>query len=489
MLTAPADDSTTSVVAGQSWGGGGTVNWSASLQTQGYVRKAWADGGLPFFTSAAFQSSLDRVCDVMGVSTKFIKHNPQNLHLMEGARKLGWAHKEVPQNTGGSEHSCGHCTLGCGACEKQGPAVAWLPAAAKKGAKFIEGFDVRTILFEERQGEKVAVGVRGIWCSRDSNGGTAGERLVTRELIVKAKRVIVSCGTMQSPLLLMRSGLKNYHIGRNLYLHPVSLVGAVWDEVTNPWNGPILTSAVTEFENLDGKGHGVKLETTNMLPSSWLIWPQWRGGLEYKRFASKMKHMGGYISVPRDRDTGRVYPDPDDGRVRVQYHPSAFDKKNIMEGVLALAKICYVQGAREIFTVVPGVPSFIRSDNPPSPSTASSANPAEAEEQGINDPLFNTWLESVRRNGFPYPETVFVAAHQMGTCRMAASSKSGVVDPSGRVWGCQNLFVADASVFPTASGVNPMVTTMAISDFISKGVVRGLESEKRSAAGEASARL
>ena len=49
-----SDDTSTSIVAGEAWGGGGTVNWSASLQTQGYVRREWAAKGLPFFTSAAF---------------------------------------------------------------------------------------------------------------------------------------------------------------------------------------------------------------------------------------------------------------------------------------------------------------------------------------------------------------------------------------------------------------------------------------------------
>lgn len=52
------------------------------------------------------------------------------------------------------------------------------------------------------------------------------------------------------------------------------------------------------------------------------------------------------------------------------------------------------------------------------------------------------------------------------------------MDPSGKVWGTEGLYVADASVFPSASGVNPMVTTMAISDFISRGIARDLAQEK-----------
>ncbi|OAL56424.1 long chain fatty alcohol oxidase [Pyrenochaeta sp. DS3sAY3a] len=461
-----SDDTSVSIVAGQAWGGGGTVNWSASLQTQGYVRREWASKGLPFFTSAEFQESLDRVCDRMGVSTESIKQNRSNQLLMEGARKLGWAHKPVPQNTGGSQHYCGYCTFGCGSCEKQGPAVSYLPDAARAGASFIEGFHAERIIFSKRSGKKVATGVLGTWASRDINGGIAGSPVTRRKVLIKAKRVIVSAGTMQSPLLLLRSGLTNPQIGRNLYVHPVTMIGAIHEEEIKPWEGGILTSVISEYENLDGKGHGAKLEATNMIPSSWLIWLDWKGGLEYKLDAARLKHMVGYISICRDRDTGRVYPDPVDGRVRFQYSTSKFDKKHILEGILALAKVQYVSGAQEIFTVMPGMRPFIR-------------DPSTPPGDGINDEAFQTWLDEVRERGFRTPESAFVSAHQMGSNRMSAVEKDGVVDPHGRVWGTKGLFVADASVFPSASGVNPMVTNMAISDYISRGVVKGLQDKPK----------
>jgi len=204
------DDSSMSVVSGGSWGGGGTINWSASLQTQGYVRKEWAqDRGLTFFETAEFQSCLDRVCHRMGVSADHIRHNHGNQVLLEGSRKLGYHAKAVPQNTGGAEHYCGHCGVGCGAAQKQGPVVSWLPDAGKAGAKFMEGFTVGRVLFDESNKSK-AVGVEGEWISRNSRDGVDGplsERTV-RKVIVKAKKVIVSCGTLWSPVILLNSGLK-----------------------------------------------------------------------------------------------------------------------------------------------------------------------------------------------------------------------------------------------------------------------------------------
>lgn len=204
------DDNSISAVAGSVWGGGGSVNWGVSLQTPDYIRQDWAlKRGLKFFGTPQFQESLDRVCDFMGVSDKHVRQNHRGQALLDGAAKLGWKAKVTPHNSGGRDHHCGHCHLGCGSGGKQGPAVSWLPAAAKAGAEFVEGFEVDRIDFEDFASGKKASGVTGTWVSRDANGGNSGplhEREV-REVVIKAKRVIVAGGTLSSPFLLQRSGL------------------------------------------------------------------------------------------------------------------------------------------------------------------------------------------------------------------------------------------------------------------------------------------
>ncbi len=177
--------------------------------------------------------------------------------------------------------------------------------------------------------------------------------------------------------------------------------------------------------------------------------------------------MTGHISLVRDRDSGRVYPDPVDGRLRMAYTPSAFDARHALEGVLAAAKILYVAGASEIIFTTAGIPIFVRDED--------TTNAGE----GINNAKFQAWLELVRRKGANAPDTVYGSAHQMGTCRMGNKERNSVVDPTGQVWGTEALYVADASVFPSASGVNPMVTNMAISDWISRGIAKGLRKEER----------
>lgn len=241
------DDGSMTVTAGACLGGGGTVNWSAALQTQDFVRSEWArDRGLGFFEGAEFQACLDRVCEAMGVAEVPLNH--ANRVLMEGAERLGYQARKVPQNCGGGEHDDGYCTLGCWRGEKKGPVNGWFPEAARQGVKFAEGMKVERVLFEQKKGSKVAVGVKGVWTSRE------GEKV---SVVVRAKKVVVSCGTLWSPVVLLNSGLKvgvsrvllcrpfhtnnqqNPQIGKHLHLHPTNFVHGIFDEDIRPWEGTL----------------------------------------------------------------------------------------------------------------------------------------------------------------------------------------------------------------------------------------------------------
>lgn len=202
-------DNSILVVAGSCFGGGGTVNWSASLRTQGFVRDEWADErGLTFFKTGDFDESLNFVCEQMGVHTDFTP-NHGNQILLDGAEKLGWSAKKVPQNTGRNEHHDGHCAMGCSTGDKKGPVHGWFPDAANAGAKFMEGAQVQRVIFDKKK-KTQAVGVEGTWTSRGKTGELDGrdEDRIVRKFTVKARRVIVSSGTLWSPIILMNSGLK-----------------------------------------------------------------------------------------------------------------------------------------------------------------------------------------------------------------------------------------------------------------------------------------
>ncbi len=60
----------------------------------------------------------------------------------------------------------------------------------------------------------------------------------------------------------------------------------------------------------------------------------------------------------------------------------------------------------------------------------------------------------------------------MGTCRMAEDQAGGTCDENGAVFGLSGAWVADASLFPASSGVNPMITIMALARHVAKGMMR-----------------
>lgn len=193
----------------------------------------------------------------------------------------------------------------------------------------------------------------------------------------------------------------------------------------------------------------------------------WADGQTAKMTALAYRHSNVFISIVRDRDTGSVFPDPTTGKPRIDYAASEFDREHAMEGVEAIAKICYVTGATEIRPHYPGFPSFI-------PDPAKQARHKKGEDPEFTDAEFAGWLKRMRRHGNESPTAVWSSAHQMGSCRMAADESQGVVDEQGRVFGRKGLYVADASVFHSASGVNPMITAMSIADWISRGVAKEL---------------
>ncbi|KAL7269173.1 hypothetical protein RUND412_008175 [Rhizina undulata] len=495
-MTMVNDDMSMAILAGSTFGGGGAVNWSAGLQTQGFVREEWAEKHkLPFFLSSEFQNCLDSVSQRMGVSTENITHNHRNKVILEGSRQLGWSAKEVPQNTGaafskdgssGRIHADGFCGNGCGCGigkdgksegRKMGTTQTWLPDAARAGAHFIQTFKAERVLFADppTTTPRRAIGISGIWSPFPNT---------TIHITIKARKTIISAGALHSPLLLLRSGLSNPNIGANLYLHPVVVVNAVFPEKTSPMEGAILTTVCNEFENLDSSGYGVKLETSVMTPTIHnVVLPWGTSGLSYKRRILKYQRHGNFIVLARDRYPGRVYPDPKTGQPRVSYTVHDHDRRHILTGIIRMCKLLYTQGATEIYTNTIGSPVYRRFPTVSDPDLT----PADCEDypfmekghdDGLLDPRFRRFLVDLKEYGLPSPFAGFSTAHQMGSCRMGDDEGGGsVVDPVGRVWGTKGLYVADASVAPTSTGVNPMLSVMAIAEWIARGVLRELEEE------------
>ena len=61
-----------------------------------------------------------------------------------------------------------------------------------------------------------------------------------------------------------------------------------------------------------------------------------------------------------------------------------------------------------------------------------------------------------------WPELPLYSAHQMGSARMGRDPMTSVARPSGELHDIEDVWIGDTSAFPTALGVNPMLTCMAL---------------------------
>ncbi|CAG8734942.1 7232_t:CDS:2, partial [Racocetra persica] len=184
-----SEDSSMTVLAGSNFGGGTTIGWSTSVEPSHFIREEWANSfGLNHFMDDDFVDFIKTIKNRLGVSSSNVIHNESNKILIEGCKKLGAPVSTIPQNSASKLHECGWCGFGCRYGEKQSTAMTYLKDAKDYGVKFIQDCFVERIIIENN---KVAGVVATV-----NNGG--------KKFKVNAKKVIVACGALHSPALLLR---------------------------------------------------------------------------------------------------------------------------------------------------------------------------------------------------------------------------------------------------------------------------------------------
>jgi choline dehydrogenase-like flavoprotein len=272
---------------------------------------------------------------------------------------------------------------------------------------------------------------------------TDGETGKTYTLTVYAKAVIVAAGSICSPALLLRSGLENRHIGRHLKLHPVAIVAGAYSEEIRAWEGGIQSAYSDEFGYLNGK-YGYKLEVPSAHPGLMALAFPWIGARDFREQMTRTAHLATIIVIARDKGEGTVTLDRT-GQPVVDYVTSVFDRRHLMHGMQQAARIHIAAGATEISTIQSKRTQLLR-----------------PEVGRVNERQWHEFDRQIERHGMGVNRLIIFSAHQMGTCRMGANAEQSVVDEHCQVHGIEGLFACDGSVFPAASGVNPMLTIMAL---------------------------
>ncbi len=424
------EDVGVTVLAGATLGGGTTINWTISFRTPEHVLEEWErEHGVTGIAGPEFQASLDAVCERISVNKDSSLQNPPNAALARGCAALGYQSRQIARNVSGCTASdCGWCCFGCVHAAKQGTYNTYLRDAVKAGADILVQCHVDKILIDNG----AVYGVQGM---------VPGQNGIDHHVVVSAPIVVVAAGALHSPALLIRSGVPNTNIGRNLHLHPTTAARGEYDEPMEIWRGVMSSVYSDQFVNLDGRGYGAMIEVPAAHPGLLASALTWRSAWQFKAIMQRLALQASFIAITRDRDGGRVTIDKK-GRPRLHYRLSRADGEHLLVGLQQALRLHVAAGAREVETV--------HSDLQPYRIAAGSTSDFEA------------YLEQVGRAGTGVNRLGVFSAHQMGTCRMGGRRNAAVVDPNCESWDVRNLFVTDAATFPTASGVNPMITIMAV---------------------------
>jgi choline dehydrogenase-like flavoprotein len=341
---------------------------------------------------------------------------------MEGAAALGASGAPIFRNAGNCVQ-CSSCPYGCAIDAKRGMHVSYLPRAVAAGARVRAGVEAQRVLVEDGR-------AAGLACSiRDASGRS-------RSFQVRARRAVIAAGgAFGTPELLLRSGLGGDQVGRNFHIHPACWVGACYEEEVRGWDGVMQSFYVDQWEP-----QGVLLEATFTplaFGGAWLTGT----GAEHQRSLLEFGHVGSIGVHLSDRSQGRVGLG-NDGAIRASYKLTRGDADRIHYGIARAAEVHFAAGATEVY---PNIPRF---------GTLKQGDLAAFEAARLKP-----------------SELRLEAFHPMGTARIAADPRQGVCAPDGSVRGARNLYVADASLFPTSVGVNPMMTIIAFAKQVSRAVV------------------
>ena len=418
------------VLQGACIGGSTVINAAVCFRAPDKVLEAWGENnGLDNLSPEAMAPYFERV-------EKNLHIHPNGAHeinlngrmIRDGAKKAGIPAGPCSRNI---KHCAltGHCIAGCKTDRKQSMLVTYLPWASELGATILSG--TRAESFEVSNGRVTQVNA----VATDANGRS-------KPIEVKAGLVVVAAGAVQTPLLFQKNAIGNSSglIGHNFACHPsTAMIGEHKDDVYG-WLGATITTYAGNIE--DPKEGSYLLEAGFLGPMSITTASDGGVGREYTDFIQNSKKFLASVTLIHDHNVGRVYME--NGRKRIDYDLDDRDFPSLQEAFRGAAKIYFAAGAERVFL----------------PTTRRTV--IESPDQ------IDSVINSLENGKHRYKLTSY---HPQGTMRMGRDPKKSVVGPNGLMHDLDNVYVVDASLFPTTLLVNPQETVYAMASYLSDGML------------------
>lgn len=405
------------VLQGRCVGGSTVINGAIVHRLPRAVWERWGERdpdlteALPWKAIEAAAESLERDLQVVSKLAPRLEQLP--MHRALGL--LGWQHSAMVRNAPGCMHS-GRCLLGCPTGGKWSMDRSFIPTASELGARIRPNARVARVLFEGRR----AVGVEAV-------GGQT----------IRARRaVVIAAGVVHTPLLLQASGVRHAHLGAHFQCHLSSAVVGRYVGSAAAVEGPPMGLEVLHFPD-------VKL-ATQTIPREMLALRLPVHGGSLRELLTRADRLGAWTATVRSETEGVV-----GGRLgcpRIRYSPGAGDMTRIRFGAARLVEILLAAGAEAVYPQIVGLPEVLRD-----------REQAALVDRGPTDPRCYALATS----------------HLFGTCRIGTDPSGSVVGPDFLVRGRDALYVADASLFPSATGVNPQHAIMALARVAARRLIEG----------------
>lgn len=410
------------IAQGQCLGGSTVINDAVCFKTPKIVRDQWRDLGVDI-SEEEWDRATNEVWNNINVSRVTPEELNKNAMMLKKACEIK-NYKSAENNRNCKDcMRCGFCHLGCHYETKQDMLVTYIHKAMQNSnLRIYCNCDAQKISYSNG----VADGVEGNFI--DKSGKTMFA------IRVNAKVVILSAGSIASSQILLKNRIAIDKVGKGLSLHPAPALLAKFTEEINAYDGIPMSYTCDEFGVPNGVENGGFLIESIFLPifSFALGLPSFL--IEHAQLMKDFTHYAMAGVMIRDESNGIVTLS-EKGNPKVHYTLSQKDINNLIKGVETLADMWFDAGAEKVISGHEDCITLNSKDDIPKLVEAIKTNP----------------------DGLP-----IASAHPQGGNKMGENKETCVVDSHCKVHSFENLYVSDASVFPTSVGVNPQITVMAI---------------------------